>query len=140
MAEVITDQIMRRRDRRDRRGQCRTGNFRLDGSPSGPWESFAASTIATLRMHYNLPAATAEHLVRRYGRRALDVASYLAGDPALAQPIVAGEPDVRAELRYQREHEMAIFPDDHLFRRTRLGLFHPELVTSGPAVEICRES
>ena len=27
---------------------------------------------------------------------------------------------------YQREHEMALFPEDFLLRRTRIGLFHPE--------------
>jgi glycerol-3-phosphate dehydrogenase len=43
-------------------------------------------------------------------------------------PVVAGEPDLRAEFVYQREHEMAVCPADHLLRRTRLGLFKPELL------------
>ena len=67
--------------------------------------------------------ATAAHLVQRYGRHALKVAEYARADPALAAPLAAGEPDIRAEIVYQREHEMAVRPEDHLFRRTRLGLF-----------------
>ena len=61
--------------------------------------------------------------MHRYGRRAFDVAAYLTEEPGLAAPVVAGEPDLRVEFRYQRDHELAIYPDDHLFRRTRLGLF-----------------
>ena len=44
--------------------------------------------------------------------------------PALARPIVEGEPDLLVELVYQREQEMAVRPEDFLLRRTRLGLFH----------------
>jgi glycerol-3-phosphate dehydrogenase len=63
--------------------------------------------------------------VRRYGRRASDVAAYLRRHPTLAKPIVPGEPDLQVELLYQRDEEMAIYAADHLLRRTRLGLFRP---------------
>jgi glycerol-3-phosphate dehydrogenase len=59
------------------------------------------------------------------------VAAYLARDPALARPVVAGEPDLWAEFAYQRDHEMALYQADHLLRRTRLGLFRPELLKRG---------
>ena len=61
-------------------------------------------------------------------RRASEVAAYLERDPALAKPVVAGEPELRAEFAYQQEHEMALYPQDHLLRRTRLGLFRPEVL------------
>ena len=51
--------------------------------------------------------------------------------PALARPIAPGEPDLLVEFAYQREHEMAMRPEDFLLRRSRLGLFHPDLLGSG---------
>ena len=43
--------------------------------------------------------------------------------PAIGALICAGEPDLRAEIAYQGEHEMAVFASDYWLRRTRLGLF-----------------
>jgi glycerol-3-phosphate dehydrogenase len=126
MAETITDAVVHRLGLRRR---CRTRDFRLDGAPPGDWPTFAEKTRARLGSQYRLDEKAARHLLQRYGRRALDVAAYVERDPALAQPVVAGEPDLRAELAYQRDHEMALTPADFLLRRTRLGLFHPELLT-----------
>ncbi|HZU36645.1 MAG TPA: glycerol-3-phosphate dehydrogenase C-terminal domain-containing protein, partial [Gemmataceae bacterium] len=81
---------------------------------------------------YGLEEAAAHHLVNRYGRRAAEVAAYVETDPTLAAPVVEGEPDLRVEFKYQREHEMACYPADHLLRRTRLGLFRPELLQNLP--------
>jgi glycerol-3-phosphate dehydrogenase len=130
MAEVITDAIAGRLGRR-RRGRTRT--FRLDGTPGLPWDKFLSATGNILRARHGLSEAAARHLVSRYGRRAPDVAAYVERDPTLAEPVVAGEPDLRAEFVYQREHEMAAYPADFLLRRTRLGLFRPELLRSPPA-------
>jgi glycerol-3-phosphate dehydrogenase len=124
MAEVITDAVA---DRLGRRRHCRTRHFPLDGRPEGPWQEFARSETAFLRERHGLGEESARHLADRYGTRARDVAAYLEADPALARPVVTGEPDLLAEFAYQRDHEMALFPADHLLRRTRLGLFHPEL-------------
>lgn len=125
MAEVITDRIARRLGRRRRE---RTQDYRLDGTPLEPWPAFAASALAALQNRHALPQAAARHLVQRYGRRAEDVARYLVDEPQLAQPVIAGEPDLRVEFRFHRDQEMAIRPGDYLLRRTRLGLFHPELL------------
>jgi glycerol-3-phosphate dehydrogenase len=133
MAEVITDEIARRL-RSPRR--CQTRQHHLDGAPEGPWERFESAEVAHLRSHYHLDETAAQHLVHRYGRRAISVAGYLERDPALSQPIVAGEPDLRAELAYQRDHEMALYPADSLLRRTRLGLFQPGLLAASPAAII----
>ena len=43
-------------------------------------------------------------------------------------PVVAGEPEMLAELAYQRDEEMAVRPEDFLLRRTRLGLYHAALL------------
>ncbi len=123
MAEVITDAIAQRLGRR---GRCRTANYRLDGAPAGSWEQFAKSEGKRLQGQFALTAVAARHLINRYGRRAADVAASVARDPALARPVVPGEPDLRAEFVYQREEEMAIRDEDCWLRRTRLGLFSRE--------------
>jgi glycerol-3-phosphate dehydrogenase len=125
MAQLITDAVVARLGRRTR---CRTANQPLDGAPDGPWREFESAETKWLVTRHGLPEGAARHLVNRYGRRARDVAAYLATDPALAEPVVKGEPDLRAEFVYQREHEMAVREEDCLLRRTRLGLFRPELL------------
>ena len=60
------------------------------------------------------------------------MAAYVRRDLALGRPVVAGEPDLCAEFVYQREHEMAVCPEDCLLRRTRLGLYWPELLREVP--------
>jgi glycerol-3-phosphate dehydrogenase len=125
MAEVITDAVVQRLGLRRR---CRTHNFPLDGTPQEAWLTFEPRTIRELQQRGGLSEETARHLVSRYGRRYRDVAAYMERDPALRHPVVAGEPDLRAEFAYQRDHEMAVRPDDFLLRRTRLGLFHPEVL------------
>jgi glycerol-3-phosphate dehydrogenase len=84
--------------------------------------------VVFLRSRHGLDEAAAWHLVKRYGRRACEVAAYLERDPGLARPVLEGEPDLHAEFAYQRDHEMALYPADHLLRRTRLGLFYPRLL------------
>src|SRR5262249_37728172 len=101
MAEVITDAVAARLGRRR---SSRTRAFRLDGAPGLPWEKYVPATVSILQLRHGLTEKAARHLVSRYGKRASDVAAYLERDPALAEPITAGEPDLRAELVYQRQH------------------------------------
>jgi glycerol-3-phosphate dehydrogenase len=125
MAEVVTDAVARRLGSRRR---SRTETYPLDGTPRGSWARFLAEETAALRGRYRLAEGAARHLVERYGRRAPEVAGYLAHFPALARPVAAGEPELLAEFMYQKEREMALCPEDHLLRRTRLGLFRPDLL------------
>jgi glycerol-3-phosphate dehydrogenase len=64
------------------------------------------------------------------------VAAYVGRDSGLGGPIVPGEPDLLAELAYQRDHEMALRPADFLLRRTRLGLYCPGLLAAPPAAAV----
>jgi glycerol-3-phosphate dehydrogenase len=84
--------------------------------------------MASLRLRYGLSPEISRNLVTRYGRRAADVAAYLERDPELAKPVFPGEPVLRAEFVYQQELEMSLYPEDHLLRRTPLGLFRPEVL------------
>ncbi len=135
VAEVVTDEVTRRLGHRR---ACRTRLQRLDGAPEGPWPAFEARATKGLEA-MGLSAGAARHLVSRYGRRAAEVADYVRAGPGLARPIHADEPDLAAELAYQRDHEMAVFADDFLLRRTRVGLFHPDHLAAARARQPLQE-
>lgn len=122
MAEVITDTVMQRLGRRCRETTSRTP---LVGAPTQAWPLFRSRAVADLT-RLGASAPTALHLVQRYGACVDAIADLIRANPALLQPIHPEEPDVCAELVYQREQEMALFPADFLLRRTKVGLFHPE--------------
>lgn len=121
MAEVVTDEIVKRLGKA---GKSRTADLPLDGAPSIPWPEFVATETARLIRHFGLSEAPAWHLVGRYGRRAGEVAEYIRQDSSLGHTVLSGEPDLKAEIAYQRDHEMALFPADHYLRRMRLGMWH----------------
>jgi glycerol-3-phosphate dehydrogenase len=125
MAEVITDEVARRLGVTR---PCRTHDCPLDGTPAEAWETFLCVEPESIAAN-GIDARVARHLVGRYGRRAREVAAVLRRDPAFLESVVAGEPDVAGEFVYHTEQEMAMTPADRLLRRTRLGLFHPELLT-----------
>ena len=66
---------------------------------------------------------TEKHLWRRYGSSADEIRALIAFDPGLAEPLVAGQPYLRAEAVYAARHEMATTLGDVLSRRTRSHLF-----------------
>jgi glycerol-3-phosphate dehydrogenase len=131
MAEQVTDAVAHRLGSRMK---SRTRHFKLDGTPPEKWEAFEPRELLRLEAKYDLSPATARHLLHRYGRHAADVAACIDRDPELAKPVTPEEPDIRAELVYHREHEMAQTPADSLLRRTRLGLFHPRLMEAPQAL------
>jgi glycerol-3-phosphate dehydrogenase len=131
MAEVITDTVVRRLGLSSR---CRTRSFRLDGAPEQPWHRFAPAATHELTTRCHLDEESARHLIARYGRRAVEVADCIDRDASLGRRVVPGEPDILAEFVYQRDHEMALTPGDFLLRRTRLGLFRPDLLDNPPTL------
>ena len=84
--------------------KCRTHAVPL-GMPVDPADLVAA------------PAESREQLAARYGHIAHDVLA-----PGRAEPIVAGRPDLMAEVAYAARREQARTVGDVLLRRTRLGL------------------
>ena len=66
-------------------------------------------------------------MVARYGRQVDAIVDYLRR-PGGLEFVIAGEREVRGEFDYQRACEMALFPEDHWLRRTRLGLVRPTSV------------
>jgi glycerol-3-phosphate dehydrogenase len=66
--------------------------------------------------------ATLEHVANRYGGEGRAIIAMIERDPALAEPLVAGLPYLRAEALYAVRYEMATTLDDVLSRRTRARL------------------
>ena len=69
---------------------------------------------------YGVSRECVEHLLGRYGTLAEEVLGLTRVDPALARPLAAGHPYLRAEVAYAVTHEDALHVEDVLMRRTRL--------------------
>jgi len=66
------------------------------------------------------PDATARHLVASYGSEAAAVLNLVDRDRRLGAPILAGRPEIWAEVTYAVEREMAVRVQDALVRRLHL--------------------
>ena len=70
-----------------------------------------------------------EHLRNRYGSDAAAVQALVAADPSLGEPLVPGQPYLRAEAVYAAQSEMVVELDDVFSRRTRARLFARDATT-----------
>ena len=73
-----------------------------------------------------LDQAAIDHLVGRHGGETSVIVAMVEADPSLAEPLVDGLPEVRAEAVYAARHEMVSTLDDILSRRTRARLLEGE--------------
>ncbi len=109
MAKQTVDRLV---EREGREAPCHTAEIPL-GMEAGPDDLEA-------------PAGVSEESVRqlafRYGHAARNVLELAAQDPRLSQPVVAGRPDLLAEVVVAARDEQARSVADVLLRRTRLGL------------------
>jgi glycerol-3-phosphate dehydrogenase len=120
MAEAITFVLTYQRGAHSR---CRTRYLALTGAPVEPWPVFQTRELAALTSR-GVSRETAIHLMDRYGRHARDVAKVALEIPRGLEPVLHGEPEIIGEVEYQQRHEMAMRPEDHWRRRTRLGMYH----------------
>ena len=109
MAKMTVDRVVER-DARD--APCRTQEIPLG----------QAISVEELPRVEGVPAESYPALAARYGHAAHDVLALAAERGELAQPIVAGLPDLLAEVALAARHEQARSAADVLLRRTRLGL------------------
>ncbi len=79
-----------------------------------------------------------EALAARYGHAAFQVLEIAAERGELAQPIVAGCPDLLAEVALAARHEQARSIGDALLRRTRLGLLAARELLADPPADAVR--
>ncbi|MGP0102529.1 MAG: glycerol-3-phosphate dehydrogenase/oxidase [Solirubrobacteraceae bacterium] len=124
MAKMTVDRLVER-DARD--APCRTHEIPLG-------QAIAAEELPRVE---GVPEASYQQLASRYGHAAHEVLALAReGSPAhpeLAQPIVAGLPDVLAEVALAARREQARSIGDVLLRRTRLGLLAAHELTGGAA-------
>ena len=109
MAKLTIDRIV---ERDGREAPCRTHQIPL-GEPVDP---------AALPRVEGVPEQSYRALASRYGHAAHQVLEIASERGELAQPILAGLPDLLAEARYAAAAEQATTVGDVLLRRTRLGL------------------
>jgi glycerol-3-phosphate dehydrogenase len=96
-----------------------TGEVPLPGGTATPDAAVAA---ALSRDGHGLTPAVIDHLADRYGSRLGEVLERLDHDRQLAEPIVPGLPDPRAEVVQAVEQEWALTLEDVLRRRTQVAL------------------
>ncbi len=109
MAKMTVDRLVER-DARD--APCRTHEIPLG----------QAISVDELPRVEGVPEQSYAPLAARYGHAAHDVLALAAERGELAQPIVAGLPDLLAEVTLAARREQARSIGDVLLRRTRLGL------------------
>lgn len=110
VAEVLVDRAAERIGRKV--GPCRTADVPLPGGAGYPAGDAPEEE----------PETREEHIRRRYGAMAGEVAALVRGDESLGQRAVADRPDLVAELVHAVEYEMACSIDDVLSRRVPLAL------------------
>ncbi|HEV2815400.1 MAG TPA: glycerol-3-phosphate dehydrogenase/oxidase [Solirubrobacteraceae bacterium] len=123
MAKLAVDRLV---EREARDAPCRTHEVPL-GAPVG---------VSELPRVDGVPEESYAALAGRYGHAGHDVLAVARERGELAQPIVAGLPDLLAEVAFAVRREQAATIGDVLLRRTRLGLVAGrDLTSGGPAVE-----
>jgi glycerol-3-phosphate dehydrogenase len=100
-------------------GRSRTGDVPLPGGAEPP-DAVAAAALS--RNGHGVAPAVIGHLANRYGSRLDELLGLLAADRALADPIVPGLPDPRAEVVEAVEREWALTIEDVMRRRTQVAL------------------
>jgi glycerol-3-phosphate dehydrogenase len=119
MAKSTVDRLV---EREARNAPCRTQEIPLG-------QAISVEELPTVE---GVPAESYAALAARYGHAAHDVLALAAERGELAQPIIAGLPDVLAEVALAARREQARSIGDVLLRRTRLGLLAaPELLGDG---------
>jgi glycerol-3-phosphate dehydrogenase len=109
MAKQTVDRLV---EREGREAACHTAEIPL-GMPARP---------ADLEAPAGVGEDSIEQLAFRYGHASRAVLDLARSDPALAQPIVDGRPDLLAEAVIAARLEQARSVADVLLRRTRLGI------------------
>jgi glycerol-3-phosphate dehydrogenase len=119
MAKSTVDRLV---EREARDTPCRTQEIPLG-------QAISVEELPTVE---GVPAESYAALAARYGHAAHDVLALAAERGELAQPIIAGLPDLLAEAALAARLEQARSIGDVLLRRTRLGLLAaPELLGDG---------
>jgi glycerol-3-phosphate dehydrogenase len=133
LAEHVVDFVFRKLGRQP--PETATRETPLPGGLTGDFNQFAEE----FRARYNLPDRTANHLLRVYGVRDVEVVEMAGADPLLLEPFSEETGAVGAEILMAFNKENARTLADVLLRRTMAGL-GPSLGIGADvrAASICR--
>jgi glycerol-3-phosphate dehydrogenase len=96
---------------------CKTENQPLEGAAQYDFEQWQ-----TLVKNFPIAADTAQHLMRNFGSKAIDVAMLLRENQSWGTRFIPEQPFIAAELVYAIRHEQCCTPRDFCARRIRLEL------------------
>ena len=122
MAETITDHLGAWLGKRQR---CRTTALPLVGAPPIAWAIFLKEKTTSIVQCFPIEIDSATHLVERYGDQVEAVIEKMRHTKNGFARVHAEEPDLIGEQSWQRDEEMAIFPEDYFLRRSRIGMWRP---------------
>ena len=117
VGEEMVDEILKRTKRSPQ--PCRTDSLPLPGCilPSDPRIQQAITEYSSI-----LSVKTIDHLFFSYGAKALDVLPLTKDNPALREQISPNHPDIKAQIVYAVQSELACTLVDILRRRTTLAM------------------
>ena len=124
MAREVVDLVARRLKRLD--GRPIPPRAATDELPLPGGEIAALDVMMQSVRMKELPPATARHLVESYGTESAAILNLVAKNRVLGGPLVTGRPEIRAEVVYAVEREMALRLTDVLVRRLHLFYEDPQ--------------
>jgi glycerol-3-phosphate dehydrogenase len=116
LAEQAVDLVFQTLERQP--PECTTGRARLPGAPTPDFSAFSDD----VRRRSGLSEATADHLLRVYGRRASLILELIGSDASLAEVFDDESGAIAGEVVFAFEQEFAQTLSDCLLRRTMVGL------------------
>ncbi|MFO0696082.1 MAG: glycerol-3-phosphate dehydrogenase/oxidase [Polyangiales bacterium] len=111
--ERLGAEFPKRRERRKRSRKLLPGAFGYGDTAE------VAQRVRTLSGNA-LDPDVAEHLASTYGGLAVHLAALVAQDPSLGEPLVAGRPEILAQVDWAVQQELAATVSDVMVRRTQL--------------------
>jgi len=118
MARDVVDRVAARLHEQD--GRRLAGRPATDSLPLVGGEAAELDVLIEAARARGAPEATARHLVASYGSEAAAVLNLVDRDRSLGQAIVAGRPEIWAEVTHAVEREMAMRVQDVMIRRLHL--------------------
>lgn len=116
---------------------CRSGTEPLVTAPDARERSAMKSALDEYAGALGLDVLA--HLQGFYGARWQLVADLAMSRPELRERVVPTEPNIRAEVTYSREFEMAVHTEDFFRRRTQLALKAPLVQELGRVQSVAAE-
>jgi glycerol-3-phosphate dehydrogenase len=118
MARDVVDRVAARLHELDGRALARRAPTDRIPLPGG--EAAELDVLIEAARARGAPDATARHLVASHGSEAAAVLNLVDRERPLGEPIIAGRPEIWAEVIYAVEREMAMRVQDILIRRLHL--------------------